>query len=287
MSASQGSEGIIVAVLNRGGAALFHEIAGMGQPGIVLVHGGMCDHRDWDRLAPLLARNRIVVRPDLRGHGRSAQCDADCTVEGWADDLLALVRTIGLDRPLLVGHSLASRIVIEAAAREPDAVGGVVLLDGSRSHSGPAPSPTPAPANLGAIIEQTIGPHADAQARQAIAKRMASASPQTMAACVQAMRDWDGGPADAALAALAGRIPVLAIQSTWHDLANPRRSLAPDVASTPYLDVLRAALPQLETVLFSDAGHFIMLERPDEVARAIDAFCARVANPPADPEGTP
>ncbi len=266
-------------LLNRAGAAIHFEQTGSGLPPIVLVHGGMCDHRDWDRLVPLLVGQHIVVRPDLRGHGLSTGDMAGCTVEGWANDLLALTEAVGLRRPVLVGHSLASRIVVEAAACAPAAIGGVVLLDGSRSHGGhaaaPPASPDP-PASLVAVIEATIGPHADAEARNAVRQRMASASPEIMAACVAAMRDWDLGRADAAFAALAGKMPVLAIQSTYHDLANPRRSLERPDASSPYLDFLRETMPQLEISVLVNAGHFTMLERPEVAAGLIHAFAERI-----------
>ncbi len=261
-------------------APIHYEAAGTGRPPLVLVHGGMCDHRDWDRLVPLLAGHHAVIRLDLRGHGRSTGDPAGCTVPGWAADLLALVDGLGLRRPVLVGHSLASRIVAEAAASRPAAIGGVVLVGGSRSHSGPprpAPADPPPPPGIDAVIEATIGPHADPQARAAVRARMAGASLETMTACVTAMRDWDLGRADAAFAALADAVPVLAVQSTYHDPATPRHSLTDSAASTPWLDFLRAAVPQLETVVLTHAGHFTMLERPHEVAGLIHDFAQRAA----------
>lgn len=261
------------------GASLFHEAAGAGDPALVLVHGGMCDGRDWDRLVPLLARSHAVVVPDLRCHGRSGGAPADCTIERWATDLLALVAALGLDRPVLVGHSMASRVVAEAAALSPAGVAGVVLLDGSRSHGGraspPPAAPAPAAGGLAAIIDATIGPHADPQARAAIHRTMGAASPELMAACVDAMRAWDVGRADAAFATLAGIVPVLAIQSTYHDAATPRRSLASAEETTPYLDFLREAVPQVEVAVLTRAGHFTMLERPADVARLVADFAAR------------
>lgn len=265
--------------LNLDNAAIFHEVTGSGNPPVVLVHGGMCDHRDWDRLVPLLAGQHTVVRFDLPGHGRSRGDRAGYTVEGWAGDLLALTAALGLERPVLVGHSLASRIVAEAAASTPEDVGGVVLFDGSRSHGGysaPPPAVSRSPASLDAIIEATIGPYADAVARGAIHARMAAAPPEIIAACVTALRDWDLGRADAVFAALAGSTPVLAIQSTYHDQATPRRSFADPEESSPYLDFLRDAVPQLDIAILPHAGHFTMLERPEAVAGLIHDFAARV-----------
>jgi len=268
-----------MAVLTLAQSTIFHEVAGAGLPPVMLVHGGMCDHSDWDRLVPLLAEQHTVVCLDLRGHGRSSGDLTGCTVEGWAVDLLALRRSLGLERPVLVGHSLASRVAAEAAACAPTEVGGLVLLDGSRSHGGyaaPPPLTPDPPASLDAIIAATIGPYADSEARSAVHARMASASPEIMAACVTAMREWDLDRADKAFAALVGAMPVLAIQSTYHDRATPRRSFESPGESSPYLDFLREALPQLEVSVLPNAGHFTMLERPETVAGLIHAFAQRV-----------
>ena len=108
------------------GADIFHDQPGTDGPAIVLVHGGMCDHHDWDRMLPSLAAKHTVVRLDLRGHGRSTGDAADCTVEHWAADVLALIAALGLAPAILVGHSLASRIVAEAAVQNPGAVAGLV-----------------------------------------------------------------------------------------------------------------------------------------------------------------
>jgi len=256
----------------------FHEETGSGDPAVVLIHGGMCDHRDWDRLAPMLARNCRVVRLDLRGHGRSDNRPAG-SIKAWTGDVLDLIGLLRLHRPILVGHSMASRIVAEAAASAPDAIGGVILLDGSRSHGGhaaPLPAEPGAKASLDEIIELTIGPFADAEARAAVHRRMAAASPVTMSACVAAMREWDLERADQAFAAIPASVPVLAIQSTYHDAATPRSSFADPGASSPYLDFLRQAVPHLSITVLPAAGHFTMLERPELVADLIAAFAEQV-----------
>lgn len=52
-------------------ADLYYEISGDG-PAVVLLHGGLCDLRQWDDLALRLAGERRVIRYDRRGHGRSS-----------------------------------------------------------------------------------------------------------------------------------------------------------------------------------------------------------------------
>lgn len=266
-----------MAELEAAGARLYsYARTGAGLT-LVMVHGGMCDHRDWGPVLMQLTVETPVLLPDLRCHGRSTGDPADCSIGRWADDVLRVIDAFSETPVVLVGHSLASRVVLEAASRAPEWVRGVVLLDGSRSHGGLAASaPTadqpPPPASLAAIIDATIGPYADSIDRAAITATMSAASPALMAACVDAMRDWDLGRADLVLAALAGHMPVLAIQSTYHDRFTPRRSLNDPGETTPYLAMLRAALPQLEVRVLPETGHFSMRERPHEVAALIAEF---------------
>lgn len=90
---------------------------------VVLVHAGICDNRMWDGFEPLLGGERRVVRHEMRGFG-----DTPLPAAGQfshADDLQA-----ALDAPaVLVGASFGGQVCLELAARRPDLVAALVLLD--------------------------------------------------------------------------------------------------------------------------------------------------------------
>src|ERR1700728_3551726 len=72
---------------------------------------------------------RHVVCPDLRGHGLSGWPDEGYPLDGFVDDLHAVITAIGAGRVELVGHSLGARIVIAYAAEHPDVVTKLILSD--------------------------------------------------------------------------------------------------------------------------------------------------------------
>jgi pimeloyl-ACP methyl ester carboxylesterase len=98
---------------------------------VVLVHGLASNLRLWDGVAERLhgAGHRVVAL-DQRGHGRSDAPDAGYEIDTAVADLLALIETLGLERPLLAGQSWGGSVVLELAWRHPAAVRGIACVDG-------------------------------------------------------------------------------------------------------------------------------------------------------------
>jgi pimeloyl-ACP methyl ester carboxylesterase len=101
-----------------------------GDSPIVLVHGLASNSRIWDDVAVRLAEQHRVVALDQRGHGLSDRPTDGFTFERMVGDVLGLIDTLGLDRPTLVGHSWGGNVVLELAATRPELVRGLVLVDG-------------------------------------------------------------------------------------------------------------------------------------------------------------
>ena len=98
---------------------------------VVLVHGLASNLRLWDGVAERLYEDgHTVVAVDQRGHGRSDAPDAGYEIETAVADLLALIETLGLERPLLAGQSWGGSVVLELAWRHPTAVRGIACVDG-------------------------------------------------------------------------------------------------------------------------------------------------------------
>ena len=103
------------------GTPLHAVIAGEGRP-LVVLHGGLADHHASLHLAlPLTAAGFRLVLPDLRGSGRSVYAGA-LSWDLLADDLGALLRSLGLERASIVGVSSGSGVAVRFALRHPEHV---------------------------------------------------------------------------------------------------------------------------------------------------------------------
>ena len=97
----------------------------------VLVHGLASNARLWDGVAEHLhAAGHTVVVIDQRGHGLSDAPDSGYDLDTAVADLLTLIGTLELDRPVLAGQSWGGNVVLELGWRRPDAVRGIACVDG-------------------------------------------------------------------------------------------------------------------------------------------------------------
>jgi pimeloyl-ACP methyl ester carboxylesterase len=103
---------------------------GGAEPAVLAVHGITSSSRAWVAVARRLQGKCSLVAPDLRGRGRSNELTGPYGVEAYVRDLLAVLDAYGIDRCLVVGHSLGAYILARLAADHPKRVRGAVLVDG-------------------------------------------------------------------------------------------------------------------------------------------------------------
>ncbi|MFF1477500.1 alpha/beta fold hydrolase [Streptomyces sp. NPDC058301] len=104
---------------------LSHDVAGSG-PAVLLLHSTVCDRRMWDPQVPaLVGAGYQVVRCDLRGFGETPVPDRPYSN---ADDVIALLDELGIERTALIGSSGGGRVALEIAARHPGRVTALALL---------------------------------------------------------------------------------------------------------------------------------------------------------------
>ncbi len=263
-----------MALLRRDGTALWYEEEGSGGPPLLLVHGFAGTHA---HLAPLFdhyRKSRRVVTVDRRGHGHSDAPDQTYTIEGFADDLAWLIVELGLNRPVVVVHSMDA-IGLDLAARHPELVGALVLLDGPTFPSPEARAGleqalaglrTPGYRDVLAYVADNIAflPGDRSDRKAAIVEAMAATRQDVIVSTLQEYLAYDNAAAVAGCSA-----PILYVGAAF--------------AQTCDLARFRALAPQLIVGQTVGAGHFVMLEVPDQVIGMMDRFLAMISEPALAP----
>jgi len=121
---------------SRGLSAL---VWGSGDPQLVLLHGGAQNAHTWDTVA--MALDRPLVAIDLPGHGHSDGAGdrpgGPLSTEGNADDVAVVIRALAPNASAVVGMSLGGLTAISLAARAPELVRHLVLVDVTPGVTGP------------------------------------------------------------------------------------------------------------------------------------------------------
>ena len=246
------------------------------------MHGFACSLEDWQAQLAFFAPTNEVIACDLRGHGATPGREHECTIEHYGGDVAALLNNLQLPRAVLVGHSMGTRVVLEAARIDPERVAGLVLIDGSRQGSG---DPDEAQAAMEATIRAVGFPafreHAFRQmffqwspAAEALLERSKRLAPEIGRALWARMVRWDAEHMEAALAGV--RCPLMVIQSTYLSAQRKRVALEPG-QSTPFLDLIRDRVPGARIEVLSGVGHFAQLEAADDVNRLVSDFIVQYA----------
>ena len=100
-----------------------------GAPPVVLIHGWASSVDWWANIRPLLARRNQVVLFDLLGHGGSEKPADGYSMTQQADRLADAMRKLRVRRALVAGHSTGGEVAIALAARHPELVRRLVVLD--------------------------------------------------------------------------------------------------------------------------------------------------------------
>src|SRR5580698_9933948 len=118
------------------GADLFVRSGGAG-PVVVLVHGYAETSDSWGPLAAELVKSYTVVVPDLRGMGHSSRPAGGYDKKTQAADIRAVVTALGYDRTSVIAHDIGNMVAYAYAARYPDKVETLVVMDAPIPGIGP------------------------------------------------------------------------------------------------------------------------------------------------------
>ncbi|AZN40027.1 alpha/beta fold hydrolase [Paenibacillus albus] len=260
------------------GQQLAYYDSGAGQqqvkPVIVLLHGFCGSSAYWEEIVPALERHGRVIAPDLRGHGRSSAPDeSPYAMEQFAEDLLALLEKLNIERICLFGHSLGGYISLAFAQQHAEKLASFSLV-----HSTAKPDSEEAKGNRDkaaqSLLDNGIRPFVEGL----VPKLFAPEHRDSMQAEVKHMTEigYEASAAGAAATALGMKarpdrtavleqlnVPILLVAGSEDAVIAPANTFTVDG-------------PLVSQVLLEGSGHMSMVESPAELAEALIAFINKI-----------
>lgn len=117
------------AMIVANGIQIHYTRTGGDKPPFVLAHGFSDDGLCWTPVAEQLAADYDVIMPDARGHGRSDAPENGYGDATFAADLAGVIRELGLEKPLILGHSMGAATALALAGLYPAIPGAILLSD--------------------------------------------------------------------------------------------------------------------------------------------------------------
>ncbi|WP_235579526.1 MULTISPECIES: alpha/beta fold hydrolase [unclassified Rhodococcus (in: high G+C Gram-positive bacteria)] len=254
-------------------------------PTVILIHGLLGSHHNWEPQVDMLSRRYRVIVPDLLGHGESDKPAGDYSISAHAASVRDLLHSLDISSATFVGHSLGGGIAMQTLYLFPELVERMVLI--ASGGLGPEVSPLLRAATLPGselvlplMANRTVRGLTDL----AIDGLDKLGLPLMSASSTEAWRSFgsvqDAGTRRAFLATARSVISFRGqtINATPHFANFPniqamliwgaRDSIIPN----SHTENARAELPQGRVEIFERAGHFPHLDNPDRFERVFAEF---------------
>jgi pimeloyl-ACP methyl ester carboxylesterase len=267
--------------IQANGVTLHVRVGGQG-PAVLLLHGYGETGDMWAPLAAVLARDRTVVAPDLRGMGLSSRPAGGYDKKTQGHDVAGVLDALGIDRADLVTHDIGNMVGYAFAAQYPGRVTRFVLMDAPLPGIGPWEEVLKNPLLWhfrfgGPDMERLVAgrervyldrfwnefsadPKAFGEAAREHYARL-YALPGAMHAGFSQFAAFDQDAVDNQALLARGKLtmPVLAVGG--------EKSFGPTMAV-----VMRAAATDVQELVIPGSGHWLMEEQPAATAAAVRAF---------------
>ena len=246
------------------GNRIHYEDHGKGREAIILIHGWTGDLSFWRGQIPDLSKRARVIAVDLPGHGQSDKPQITYSMELFARAVDAVMQDAGVDRAVLVGHSMGTPVARQFYRKSPQKTLGLVIVDGplrpffDKKMMDAFIAPLRGPnykVEAAGFIDGMMGPEVTPALREQIKTSMLS-TPQHVA--ISAMGE---GMADESIWKQdTVNVPVLAVlaKSAFWPADNEQ--------------FFRTIVPNLDYQMWNGVSHFLMMEKPKEFNDAVIAF---------------
>ncbi|PYE45159.1 pimeloyl-ACP methyl ester carboxylesterase [Rhizobium sp. PP-F2F-G20b] len=232
------------------GIRMYYAVYGKGKGSpILLIHGGMGSADVWGFQVPILAKTHEVIVADSRGHGHSTRTDASFTYHLMAEDYIALLDTLKIERTALVGWSDGGIIGLDIALHHPERLTKLFAQAANVSPDGLLPQPR-------FSLHQSDGNRDETDYRRL------SSTPDDYPAFREAVAKlWETEPHYTEADLQSIRVPTL-IALGDHD----------EAVSRAHSEYIARTIPGARFLLLKDVGHKAIYQDPTGYAAAVLAF---------------
>jgi 3-oxoadipate enol-lactonase len=259
-------------VLDLPGASLRYEVSGAG-PALVLVHGFGLDMSMWDQQVADLAARFLVVRYDCRGFGASGPLDPVVPYT-HAEDLMALLDHLSVDRAVLAGLSFGGRVVLQTGLLAPARVRALVLLDAVLDG---VPWDPESQAGLAAVARQVEAGGVPAGREAWLAHPLFAAARQRPDLAARLADMMDRYPGQHWLGEDPHRPDERPVIEDLEQLAMPTLALVGERDVPCFIEmaeVLASRIPGATLIRVPGAGHMVNMEQPELVSGELSRFAS-------------
>ena len=246
-----------------------YDVRGQGEPTIVLIHCWCGNREFWREQVDELARDHRVVQLDLPGHGASGRNRERWTVTGFAPDVQAVADKLGLQRMILVGHSMGGPIALAAAARMQGRVVGVIGLDNLQD------ADRPMPREFAEKFARELERDFDTGMQGAIGQMLGSEHPELAKWLTENAVKTD----HAAAIALMRDFPNIDLGALFREAGVPIRNINSANPNFPTNVSANRKYADFTAQLMPGVAHFLQLEKPAEFNPRLRVAIAELEGP--------
>lgn len=246
---------------------------GTGDPTLVFIHGLCCAPADYQNILNGLSQTHRVLAPTLRGHSEDGSIVDQMSIERLAADIAKLIVDRKINKAILCGHSLGTRVAIEAQALLPERIAGLILIDGSNvatdtqelllDNYNTATSGNKFEPWLQHLFSQMFLPRQFEKEQMMYRERITRLPHAHLATLYRNLIIWDSEKFTNQLLAATNK-PILVVQSTVRASATTRRSLATGETGD-YPQWVRTTHNNTTVIAYPHTSHFVHLDEPEKL----------------------
>jgi pimeloyl-ACP methyl ester carboxylesterase len=121
------------------GLNMYYEMYGDGKPLVLLHGGGSTIYTSFGRIIPELSKHRKIIGVELQAHGHTNDRDSDLSFEQDADDVVALLKSLNIEKADFFGFSNGGNTTMQIAIRHPEMVDKIIVASSFYKRSGVYP----------------------------------------------------------------------------------------------------------------------------------------------------